>query len=71
MTNREKIEELIKTNFPNIEVYWEQIGDLVKKDKDGVEVERHPAFGSHLVIAQNNSSKMEIVKWLDDECGIN
>lgn len=70
MTNRERISTLIKDNFPDIEVYWKQIGDLVKKDKNGVEVERYPAFGSQLVIVWHNSSEMESIKWLD-ECETN
>ena len=67
MTNREKILKLIKANFPNIEVCWEQNGDTVKRDKNGVEIERYPAFGNHLVVTRPNSSEMGSIKWLNDE----
>lgn len=71
MTNREKISKLIKANFPNIEVYWEQNGDMVKRDKNGVEIERHPAFGNRLVVTCPNSSEMGSIKWLNDEYKVN
>lgn len=67
MTNRERISKLIKANFPDVKVGWEQNGDTVKRDKNGVEIERHPAFGNHLVIVRSDSSKMGSIKWLNDE----
>ena len=67
MTNREKISELIKINFPNIEIRWEQNGDTIKRDKNGIEIERHPSFGNHLIVTRPNSSKMGSIKWLNDE----
>lgn len=67
MTNRERISKLIKDNFPDIEVRWEQNGDMVKRDKNGVEIERYPSFGNHLVVTRPNSSEMGSIKWLNDE----
>lgn len=67
MTNRERISNLVKANFPDTEVHWEQNGDMVKKDKNGIEIERHPAFGTRLVITRPNSSETGSINWLNDE----
>lgn len=40
---------------------------MVKRDKNGVEIERYPSFGNHLVVTRPNSSEMGSIKWLNDE----
>ena len=67
MTNREKIVQLIKTEFPDVEIHWEQCGDIVTRDKNGFEVERHPAFGNRLVINLPDSSTNGSIKWLNEQ----
>lgn len=65
MTNRERIEQVIKEKFPRLELYWESYGAKVWKDKDGNEIKREKAYANGLGIYLPNKSRAGSINWLD------